>query len=424
MLLCIAVLASLWGCGAGEEDLDNPVVLPAHRVEKLKNSADLSKLEADIVFSRWHGQNDSVDGREMQIKLKNLNKYPVKNVKVRVTVSYSSSDQIYQVDHVFGKDLLGLGHLTAGVLLPYHRSKRLNLVVPFGEEGWRLDLQQKIEILSAEKAIAGADLHDPDNLLLFIGDATSEQVDAAISKDETLMKVRNDQGAGPIHFAAMQGDSNMLDVLVKHGADPKERLKSGHNLLHFAAVSTPEMVKKVRSFGVVPCLTHDSHFSPIFYAVEMGNVLVLKPLVDAGVDLESRDTLGNTALLLAIVEYQPDIALDLKNLGAKVDVYNNLDYGPMCMAMTIASEESWNILLKNKLGKVNESGPKGTTPAIVAAKMGNLSACDWLADHGGDFNKRDKSGHSALDYMSRSKYAADQANYNRFLERHSIVHQR
>ena len=45
----------------------------------------------------------------------------------------------------------------------------------------------------------------------------------------------NNEGFYPLHYASFHGNSRLIKMLVKNGADPFAKNKSGINMMHVAA---------------------------------------------------------------------------------------------------------------------------------------------------------------------------------------------
>ena len=101
-------------------------------------------------------------------------------------------------------------------------------------------------------------------------------------------------------------------------------------------------------------------------AVKQGRLLAVKEMLMRGVNINSQDDLGHTALMLAIIFEHPDIVNELLNQGANVNARTNT----------------------------------GVTPLMVAAQLGHLHIVKELFNRGADINTRDNYGNSALDAVN------------------------
>lgn len=97
-------------------------------------------------------------------------------------------------------------------------------------------------------------------------------------------------------------------------------------------------------------------------AIRINDINELNRLIQSGVDVNSKDNDGYTALTNAVIQ---------KNLG-------------IC-----------ELLIRHG-AQVNEKNNDGETPLMLAASDGNLDICKLLIASGADANLRDNGGHTAI----------------------------
>jgi hypothetical protein len=110
--------------------------------------------------------------------------------------------------------------------------------------------------------------------------------------------VEHGSRCSPAHWAAFKGNTNLLGVLRKHGADLK---KEGTNWrispLHIAR--DPDTVDFLLDHGVDIESTAVHVQTPLMWAARCGNLEVASHLIKRGAKLNSKDEGGKTALALA-----------------------------------------------------------------------------------------------------------------------------
>ncbi|MEQ1825797.1 MAG: ankyrin repeat domain-containing protein [Pirellula sp.] len=121
----------------------------------------------------------------------------------------------------------------------------------------------------------------------------------------------------------------------------------------------------------------------------------ISELLRSGVDVNARDALGNTPLILAATYSQPDVvALLLKN-KADVNAANHADATALIRAATEA--EKVQLLLAAGAKVAARTKKPGNTPLILASRRnGNSTAVRLLLDNGADPNERNAAGISAI----------------------------
>ena len=137
--------------------------------------------------------------------------------------------------------------------------------------------------------------NDGDNNLQY-----AKLIIAAFAGDTSLFPKGNElktinrlsvEGRSPLHIAASQNSSDMVQALIKKGADIDLRNASRQTPLHFAAWSN--------------------------------QVKVAKALVDEGADIDAKDSSGNTPLMFAAARGSKEMISFLIREGANKKLRNN-----------------------------------------------------------------------------------------------------
>jgi len=97
-----------------------------------------------------------------------------------------------------------------------------------------------------------------------------------------------DRGATPLHLAARRGAQDIVELLLRKGADPDRQM---------SAVAYKA--------------------SPLYLAAQGGHVEVARLLIAKGANINSRLTLGNTAFFAAAEANSADMVRILKELGGE-----------------------------------------------------------------------------------------------------------
>jgi len=173
---------------------------------------------------------------------------------------------------------------------------------------------------------------------------------------------KDDKGATPLHAAAEYGYSEIVKVLLEHGAAPNIRDKYGDTPLHYAAV--------------------------------FGNSKVVKVLLEHGVDPNIRDKYGATPLhYAAAFDYPKIVELLPKDLS-------DYDATPLQGAVEFNYPEVVKLLLEHGANPNIQDYKYGRTPLHDAAKNCHVDVARVLLDHGADPTIRDNEGRTPLDYGS------------------------
>lgn len=112
----------------------------------------------------------------------------------------------------------------------------------------------------------------------------------------------NERGFAPLHVAAAADDVEFAQLLISKGADVNAKIDNGDTPLNFATYSghdgSPEMVELLLKHGANPN-NSCKLMSPLMGACQNGYYKIVKALVENGADVNKRDENKNTALLYA-----------------------------------------------------------------------------------------------------------------------------
>ena len=121
---------------------------------------------------------------------------------------------------------------------------------------------------------------------------------------ENAVNEENKDGIYPIHLATIYGNPDVLNLLLKEGADPnkRHRFKPYMTALHHAAKAenlSYEKVKILIEYGAELELKDREGWRAIHFASKYGTYKTLKLLIDKGADKESRTGSGSQPIELA-----------------------------------------------------------------------------------------------------------------------------
>jgi ankyrin repeat protein len=142
--------------------------------------------------------------------------------------------------------------------------------------------------------------------------------------------------------------------------------------------------------------------SPLFKAVESGDIDKIKKLLAKGEDINSRNKYNWTPLIYAIRRRQTEAALFLIEQGA--DVKLQARWGPRSepeveSAIIWAAMQGDLLVLRRLIdagADVDTRDEDGMTPGMFAANRGYIDLLQALIDAGGNMNLQNKLGWTAL----------------------------
>ena len=109
------------------------------------------------------------------------------------------------------------------------------------------------------------------------------------------------RGGTALHFAAMNGHSNVVKLLLEAGADKDAVDRDWMTPLHWAArIGDLESVKLLLEAGANKNATNEYFVTALHYAAKFGHLEVVKLLLEADADKHAVDSSGKTCLDCAI----------------------------------------------------------------------------------------------------------------------------
>jgi ankyrin repeat protein len=184
-------------------------------------------------------------------------------------------------------------------------------------------------------------------------------------KGEARVGVANDYGATALYVAAARADTDLVERLLRAGADADASLLSGE--------------------------------TPLMVASNRGRLEVAKLLLEYGADPNAKETSGGqTALMWAAAAQHPEVVEVLTKHKADVNARSNTEF----TALMFAAQQG-NALIAEQLikrgARVNDSiGKSGLTPLMIAGIGGFEDLANVLLDHGANADAIDKNGKAVL----------------------------
>ncbi|KAF3774131.1 Potassium channel [Nymphaea thermarum] len=182
----------------------------------------------------------------------------------------------------------------------------------------------------------------------------------------------------------MQGVLAETENMLKRG-----RMHLPLNLCFAAQRGDDLLLKQLLQSGLDPNEADTSGKTALHIAAADGNEKCVQLLIDHNADVNIRDLDGSVPLWESIVSGHDAVSKLLFENGA------NLQPGDMANFACVAAERSSIQMLKDIVhygGDVTIARSNGTTALHVAVCEGNVDAVKFLVDHGADIKKPDQQG--------------------------------
>lgn len=172
------------------------------------------------------------------------------------------------------------------------------------------------------------------------------------------------------------------------------------NSLHRAVANDDlEEVKNLLARGEESVNEKDKNYgniTPLFLAVENGNIEMAQTLLDFGAKINARNNDRQTPLMLLDDDAAPNLVRLLIKHGAKINSIDKEGNTALLLASRYAKSEVLQILI-NQGADVDAQNKAGQTALMNAAAEGNLENVKALIQAGANVNLKNKDGEAALD---------------------------
>lgn len=241
------------------------------------------------------------------------------------------------------------------------------------------------------------------------------------------------EGCTPLHLAAWYGRRMTFEYLLNNGAMADATTNRGWTALHFFAAkgycrSADIIVNRIADteaeddFGQTPLqLAAANKRTPMIRllldrgtssqarraafrtAASAGNTEILQMIYQRKMNLEASDRNGCTALLVAALHGHTDVVRMLLLYGADITSKMGSGWSALHCAVSRRHTSVVELLLENKI-EVNYKCEKGSTALHIAASIGDVTITKLLQDKGADIKAPDDYGLTPVQRAARNDH--------------------
>jgi len=140
----------------------------------------------------------------------------------------------------------------------------------------------------------------------------------------------------------------------------------------------------------------------IFSAVQENDVIAIKYLLNRGVNIDSKDSKGETPLMTAVTEKQKTAVAYLIERDADINLQDKTGNTALIEASLNNFNEATDLLITHA-AELDIQNKKGVTALIAAVTAGNTVAVKALITKGADVTLKDSNHKTAIDYANDMK---------------------
>lgn len=226
---------------------------------------------------------------------------------------------------------------------------------------------------------------------------------SAAQRDLTDVNAPAADGATPLHWAAYTDDADLVDRLIRAGANVRAVNQYGVTPLSLACTNgSVRVVDRLLEAGADPNGPLPEGETPLMTAARAGSVAVVERLIASGADVNAHERYrGQTALMWAAAQEHPAVVRVLLKHGANVGARSTAGFPALVFAVRTGDRETVDALLDGG-ASVETAAPDGSSALVVSIVNAHYELALHLLERGAD-PKANRLGWTPLHTLARAR---------------------
>lgn len=239
-------------------------------------------------------------------------------------------------------------------------------------------------------------------LILASGIGNYNVVETLIKHGADVNKSAGEKYNTPLNSAINKGRHQIASLLINHGADIKtvnvKHINGDVNvspLMILLPTGNPEIIKLILDSGADVNERTIFDATPLIQATMLGHIQIVKLLLQYSVDIDAQDRFGKTALIWAVERGDLDSIKELLSKKVNLNIKNKDDLTALMLAALKGYDKIVELLIEHGANPNIESKYWGSA-FVLAISKSYAKICKLMLPYITDINKEYHDGSTAL----------------------------
>ncbi|MDX9905428.1 MAG: ankyrin repeat domain-containing protein [Bacteroidales bacterium] len=227
-----------------------------------------------------------------------------------------------------------------------------------------------------------------------------------IRSNKQFINAKDENGNTFLHFAAISGDTKLIQFLLDEGALVNAKNNKGYTPLATAVKEQKYTAARLLlESGADVNATDIFNYTPIFYAIDNNDLQMMKLMKENGADINFKDMKSRTPLTYsANIDSKTALTEYLLDNGADLNLTSCYGWTPFFYSCFNGSSRNADILYKSG-SAVDLSDVDGETPLFCAVINNHTDIARFLLERQADINHQNLAGMTPVMIALDSSYS-------------------